>query len=980
MKEPMLSISKIQGGCDYYLDLAKEDYYLNGGEPPGRWVGKAASFFGLKTDDIVLAPTIKPLFAGYHPITEMALVKNPQNDNRTSGWDLTFSAPKSLSTLWSQASLDVRQTIQRIHHEAVKEALDFTQEVAGYTRRGTKGGEMDCADLLFAVFEHGTSRAQDPQLHSHAVLQNVGVRPDGTTGTIHTQALYDHKMAIGAAYRLVLAQRLRAELGVHVEVRKNTFEIVGVDNALMNVFSTRALEIREEMARRGLTGAKAAEAVTLATRHAKESAIPREQLFERWQYMGRVLGWTHREAAAVLHRPKFQSGMEIPLAAIVERAFEKLVDDRSVVTKRELFAKAATEAVVHGASIQQVQAAIGVELSSPRAVLAGMVETEPCYTRSDLVKAESDLAGLIERSRHTSHHVLSKEVFREVMRLNPHLTDEQKDAVKVLTRRKGSVVCLTGIAGAGKTTVLDAAKQAWESAGYTVVGVAPTNKAARNMEESSGIPSSSIHAFLNKSEGRAIEQKGKRLIWKMNDEVMKTLRANLSHRAIQPAHTIVRFGPLRLEVHKQRPLEALNRGLLSKTRMARWLAKREWGHLRIGLLPKTVPRGKPADQHRRTLFSLGGLRLEVWKHPPCWRGIGPMSRIEVPYLRFGVGPKGKAVLDRKTIVTVDEAGMADTKLMKDLMTRVAAAGAKIALIGDGRLRQIQPVQAGSPFEAISKAVPAFELLEIRRQKDAADKKVVMDFAQGKSDEALKSLIARGRYHQSPTPDDCAKSLIDLWSEKFAKTPQSGLIVAATNEWNDRLNREAQNARIKAGLLGPETVQVGDTEFRPNDRVLITGNNKVLGVLKGDLGTIKSLRGSHIQILLDSGKEVRVPTLVFQNIRLGYSITTHRAQGATVDNVLIMAGPSWINRELTYVQASRARKEIHIFCDEVTAGHERSGLIQRMAISQKKGSIADAIEERRERAEARKLKLSEPQEKNTLPRQREARKFEHSPSA
>jgi ATP-dependent exoDNAse (exonuclease V) alpha subunit len=124
----------------------------------------------------------------------------------------------------------------------------------------------------------------------------------------------------------------------------------------------------------------------------------------------------------------------------------------------------------------------------------------------------------------------------------------------------------------------------------------------------------------------------------------------------------------------------------------------------------------------------------------------------------------------------------------------------------------------------------------------------------------------------------------------------------------------------------------------------------------------------------------VPTLVFQNIRLGYSITTHRAQGATVDNVLIMAGPSWINRELTYVQASRARNEIHIFCDEVTAGHERSGIIQRMAVSQKKGSIADAIEERRERAEARKLKLSEPQEKNTLHRKREVHKIDRSVSA
>lgn len=968
----MLSISKIKGaaGCDYYLDLAKADYYLEGGEPPGRWHGKAASHFGLNNDDIVEPQAIKPLFAGFHPTTEVALVQNANSDNRTSGWDMTFSAPKSLSTLWSQSSIEVRQSIQRIHGEAVKEALDFTQEVAGYTRRGTKGTEMDRADLLFAVFEHGTSRAQDPQLHSHAILQNVGVRPDGTTGTIHTQSLYDHKMAIGAAYRLALAQRLRAELGVHVEVKKNTFEVVGVDAALMNLFSTRSQEIREEMARLGLTGAKAAEAVTLATRHAKESAIPREQLFERWQYMGRMLGWSQGEAERVLNRPRFQPGMERPLANIVERAFEKLVDDRAVVTQRELFAKAATEAVVHGASIQQVKDAITAEFASPRAILAGVVETDLCYTRSDLMKAESDLARLIERSRTTSHHVISKEVFSDIIRANPHLTDEQKQAVKVLTRQKGSVVCLTGVAGAGKTTVIDTAKQAWEAAGYTVVGVAPTNKAARNMEDSSGIPSSSIHSFLNKSEGRVIEQQGRRLVWKISDEVMKTLRTNLSPRVIQPARTIVRFGPLRFEVYKNKPLEGLGRGVLRKTRMARWLAKREWGHLRIGVLPKTRPPRKPADQHQRTLFSLGGLRLEVWKHPPCWRGIGPMSRIQVPYLRFGIGPNGKGILDRKTIVTVDEAGMADTKLMKDLMTRVAAAGAKIALIGDGRLRQIQPVQAGSPFESISKSVPSFELLEIRRQKDAADKKVVMDLAQGKAAEALQSLVARGRYHESPTPDDSAKRLIDVWTQKYAANPQSGLIVAATNEWNDRLNKDAQTARIKAGLLGPETVPVGDAEFRANDRVLFTGNSKILGVLKGDLGTVTSLRGSHLKVVLDSGREVRVPTATFRDIRLGYSITTHRSQGATVDNVLIMAGPTWINRELTYVQASRARNEIHLFCDEVTAGQDRTGLIARMAKSEKKGSIADAVQERHARAEARKLAFEQPQQKPAWPQGRD----------
>ena len=67
----MLSLSKISSaaGCDYYLELAREDYYLNGGEPQGRWYGEALSHFGIKENDVVEAKTLKTLFAGYHPVT-----------------------------------------------------------------------------------------------------------------------------------------------------------------------------------------------------------------------------------------------------------------------------------------------------------------------------------------------------------------------------------------------------------------------------------------------------------------------------------------------------------------------------------------------------------------------------------------------------------------------------------------------------------------------------------------------------------------------------------------------------------------------------------------------------------------------------------------------------------------------------------------------------------------------------------------------
>ena len=106
----MLSVSKMAGGghASYYLDLASEDYYLGGGEPLGKWYGELTEHFGL--DGNVQKEQLRSLLAGDEPGTGKSIVQqqNWKDRSRTPGWDLTFSAPKSISIIWAAADQQTR--------------------------------------------------------------------------------------------------------------------------------------------------------------------------------------------------------------------------------------------------------------------------------------------------------------------------------------------------------------------------------------------------------------------------------------------------------------------------------------------------------------------------------------------------------------------------------------------------------------------------------------------------------------------------------------------------------------------------------------------------------------------------------------------------------------------------------------------------------------------------------------------------------
>lgn len=126
----MLSVSSLTSGKGfYYTNLAREDYYLEGGEPPGRWVGDTAQKLGLAGP--VRKEHLASILQGFGPDGEK-LVQNAGKETRQAGLDLTFSAPKSVSVLWALGGEDIRAKLEHAHSRAVEKALQYVDEEAGW--------------------------------------------------------------------------------------------------------------------------------------------------------------------------------------------------------------------------------------------------------------------------------------------------------------------------------------------------------------------------------------------------------------------------------------------------------------------------------------------------------------------------------------------------------------------------------------------------------------------------------------------------------------------------------------------------------------------------------------------------------------------------------------------------------------------------------------------------------------------------------
>ena len=477
----MLSIAPIRN-LDYYADLASEDYYHAGGEPPGQWAGSGSADFGLhgRVSDLAY----RRVFAGLDPLTGHPLLQQQAGKDHRPGWDFTFSAPKSVSVVWSQADERTRQDIQHAQDVAVRAAIQHLEKYA-VTRRGHGGTEHEPARLIVATYEHGTSRAQDPQLHTHSLVANLCRREDGTFGTLEVRDMYGAKMAAGAIYRAELAARMQA-LGFAVEQDGDAFRIAGSSRALENEFSKRREEIERTLEEKKLSGARAAEVACLDTRH-KKSELNRAELFESWQQTGQEYGHDPAAVRSAVAEPI----PEIPPAADIMRT---LTENLSVVPDHHIY-RAVAVAAQGRLGAADIENHVQKILAGGDVVRLRRNDGQIRYSTREMVEIEAGIGASAAGRKGEGKHPVAGDLIAAVCnRSTP--SDNQRDRIKAIVGGRDGVVCVQGMAGTGKSYVMGICREAWADAGYHVIGAALAGKAAAGLKDEAKIESHTIHRLL----------------------------------------------------------------------------------------------------------------------------------------------------------------------------------------------------------------------------------------------------------------------------------------------------------------------------------------------------------------------------------------------------------------------------------------------------------------------------------------------------
>ena len=273
----------------YFKHMAKDEYYTaeDEAEAEGEWEGRGAERLALEGP--VSKADFEAALNGLDPRTGAPLAQI-NNKTHAPGWDMTYSAPKSVSVMWALSSPADRAKIEAAHKNAVSAATRHLEDAHAFTRRG-KGGTIrePVAGLTIARFHHHTSRDLDPQLHTHAFIFNTAPRRDGSWGTIISRDLYKAQKESGTIYRAHLANGLERD-GHAVERHGTSFRLISIPRALERAFSKRRQAIEAAADTYGYRTAKGMELAALRTRQAKRPRA-RAALFQAWQAEARALGF-----------------------------------------------------------------------------------------------------------------------------------------------------------------------------------------------------------------------------------------------------------------------------------------------------------------------------------------------------------------------------------------------------------------------------------------------------------------------------------------------------------------------------------------------------------------------------------------------------------------------------------------------------------------------------------------------------------------
>ena len=292
--------------------------------------------------------------------------------------------------------------------------------------------------------------------------------------------------------------------------------------------------------------------------------------------------------------------------------------------------------------------------------------------------------------------------------------------------------------------------------------------------------------------------------------------------------------------------------------------------------------------------------------------------------------EGRLGLDDRSVVVVDEAGMADTRRLHALMDVVGEARSKVLLVGDDA--QLSPVTAGGLFTEITKRAPTVELTEVHRANHDWEREAWSQLRSGDSARALAAYADRGRLHIHEGRADAGEGMVDDWARTRAANPRDRVVMLtdASNDELDRLNALAQQHRAAADELGQRRAELPGRPYdlATGDEVMLTGQLRPPGMERlenGTRGTVISVDDRRDRVLLRTDepkpRDVAFSTREFSDVRLAYAQHVYKAQGLTTDRALVLMGGWQTDRERAYVALSRARERTDVYLSREDLGHD-----------------------------------------------------------
>ena len=484
----------------YYLESQRSfrhpnEYYTAGEEPDGVWFNPHA-LFGLADGSKVDSSDFHRLYNGFAPNTGAKLTQNAGSERRSAGLDMTFSADKSISALWAVADPDLRSEIERAHNDAARVALEETVlRHCGHTRIRNRDGDIEVlpADISAAMFQHGTSRDNDPQLHTHCVIFNAArTHRDGKYRALHQHPVYTWMKAAGAVYRNALAWSLRDRLGVRMEqyARDGEFtRVAGMPEDLIGHWSKRRAAIIEAAREMGFTvegNAPRAAAANKITRAGKSPDNDPEIRHRRWR--GESEGYVEREVliASILGKSEEITQEQIrALTEVLEDLPYRLTREEAVFRLPDIVERVgnATAGLLnHEAVATSVERVLlspeVVRLTRPPRSAEGradMAHTRLYSTRHNL-QMEMEVRDMAAGMAADTGHSLSAQAIEAkvagLLKAGYPLSEEQIAAIRSVTASGGRVAIIEGAAGSGKTTTLRPIADLYREHGSDIIATA----------------------------------------------------------------------------------------------------------------------------------------------------------------------------------------------------------------------------------------------------------------------------------------------------------------------------------------------------------------------------------------------------------------------------------------------------------------------------------------------------------------------------